>query len=426
MKEISNKNKVKIHLVYTLTSLEQSNKVGKLVSLLRLDGIDVTIDVLDINNTQKVNEIKNNWISDYSIHKLIVVCDRALNNIVKNDTNFKFRELISEKFIPIILEKNEKGSLCIPLFLDPKYIDLTPENFVEGYCLLLKTVINKKIPDRYYHVIIELKEKMQSNKQRYEYDYTSVTEVIEDIILQYTSENSISFDGSLIKSKDVETIKIRSSLLPINSIVSMEHVDSFYNSKFLKEDLVLNDDFTKDETSIFFRKANELRREKDNINNNLDKGENNIKDFTKVFIVHGHDTLAKMDAARFVEKLGFTAIILHEQASNSDTIIEKIERYSNVGFALVLYTPCDIGGKKDAEQNLQSRARQNVVFEHGYLMGKIGRKNVCALVKEEVETPNDISGIVYVTMDQNDGWRMKVAKEMEGSGYIIDYPKLSY
>lgn len=77
--------------------------------------------------------------------------------------------------------------------------------------------------------------------------------------------------------------------------------------------------------------------------------------------------------ARFVEKLGLEAIILHEQVSRSHTIIEKIEEYSNVGYAVVIYTPCDEGRLK-GEKEFNSRARQNVVFEHGFLMGKIGRK----------------------------------------------------
>jgi predicted nucleotide-binding protein len=113
-------------------------------------------------------------------------------------------------------------------------------------------------------------------------------------------------------------------------------------------------------------------------------------------------------------------IILHEQASSGDTIIEKIERNSNVGFGIVLYTPCDFGGKQQVNKIEKPRARQNVVFEHGYLIGKIGRKNVCALVKNSVEKPNDISGVVYVTMDNSNGWHIQVAKELKNSGYEID------
>ncbi len=117
-------------------------------------------------------------------------------------------------------------------------------------------------------------------------------------------------------------------------------------------------------------------------------------------------------------------IILHEQASSGKTIIEKIEEYSNVGFGIVLYTPCDIGASKEESNNLQSRARQNVVFEHGYLIGKLGRERVCALVKGNIEKPNDISGVVYITMDDSKSWRFEIIREMKKLGYEIDANKL--
>ncbi|MEO8772662.1 MAG: nucleotide-binding protein [Ferruginibacter sp.] len=146
--------------------------------------------------------------------------------------------------------------------------------------------------------------------------------------------------------------------------------------------------------------------------------------FEHVFIVHGHDEAARVKAARFLEKFGLKPIILNEQASFGMTIIEKIEKYSDVGFGIILYTPCDTGGKKATVPVLRDRARQNVVFEHGYLIGKIGRQNVCALVKDNLEIPNDISGVVYITMDDADAWHFKVAKELKNAGYDIDMNKL--
>ena len=143
-------------------------------------------------------------------------------------------------------------------------------------------------------------------------------------------------------------------------------------------------------------------------------------DKTKVFIVHGHDGEAKQRTARFVEKLGFKAVILHEQPSRGKTIIEKIEEFSDVGFAIVLYTPDDLGNvKDDAEKNkLRPRARQNVVFEHGFLISKIGRENVVPLVSGDIELPNDISGMVYLSDDQ---WQVDIAKEMKAAGYSVDF-----
>lgn len=141
----------------------------------------------------------------------------------------------------------------------------------------------------------------------------------------------------------------------------------------------------------------------------------------KVFIVHGRDNEAKQEVARFIEKLGLEAIILHEQASSGMTIIEKIEHYSNdADFALVLYTACDHGrGVHESKIPRKNRARQNVVFEHGYLMAKLGRENVCSLVKGDIETPNDISGVVYVNLDPSGAWKAEVSKELKACGYAI-------
>lgn len=144
-----------------------------------------------------------------------------------------------------------------------------------------------------------------------------------------------------------------------------------------------------------------------------------VRDLSRIFIVHGRDDLAKTEAARFIEKLGLAAVILHEQASSGATIIENIEEHTNVGFAVVLYTPCDTGGLANDQQR-RPRARQNVVFEHGYLIGKLGRKNVCALVKGDVEIPNDISGVVYIPLDEHRAWHLALAKELHKAGYAID------
>lgn len=141
----------------------------------------------------------------------------------------------------------------------------------------------------------------------------------------------------------------------------------------------------------------------------------------KVFIVHGRDNEAKQEVARFITSLGLIPIILHEQVSYGMTIIEKIERYTNeADFALVLYTACDKGrGVHESNVEPRFRARQNVVFEHGYLMAKLGRENVCALVKGNIETPNDLSGVVYVQLDVYGGWKISVTNELKACGYNI-------
>lgn len=154
--------------------------------------------------------------------------------------------------------------------------------------------------------------------------------------------------------------------------------------------------------------------------NIIDVSPNNGSEFneSQIFIVHGHDELAKLELVEFISGLNLEPIVLHMQASSGRTIIEKIEHYSNVGFGIVLYTPCDVGSKVGSLTG-QYRARQNVVFEHGYLIGKLGRSRVSAIVKGGVEIPNDISGVVYVPMDDNGGWKEELKKEMRSVGYSV-------
>ncbi|TDP60651.1 TIR domain-containing protein [Roseateles toxinivorans] len=140
----------------------------------------------------------------------------------------------------------------------------------------------------------------------------------------------------------------------------------------------------------------------------------------KVFIVHGHDDAALQGLARFIEKLGLEAIILKEQPDQGRTIIEKFEdSATDVGFAVILLTPDDIGSTSTAEKQ-SPRARQNVVFELGYFSGKLGRGHVCLLRKGNVEIPSDLFGVIYTEMDSADGWKHKLAKELRAAKLEFD------
>jgi len=144
----------------------------------------------------------------------------------------------------------------------------------------------------------------------------------------------------------------------------------------------------------------------------------------RVFVVHGHDEEAKQTVARYLEKLDLEAIILHEQPNKGRTIIEKFEDYADVGFAVVLLTPDDVGSAKDKTDNPVPRARQNVVFELGFFVGRLGRQRVCALHKGDVEIPTDFAGVLWVPMDSN-AWRLPLGQEMKAAGLDVDLNKLA-
>lgn len=143
-----------------------------------------------------------------------------------------------------------------------------------------------------------------------------------------------------------------------------------------------------------------------------------------VFVVHGRDNAAKETVARFLEKLGLRAIILHEQPNKGATLIEKFEANSDVGFAVVLLTPDDRGGVASEPSRMSPRARQNVVLELGYFIGKLGRQRVCALYMEGVEIPSDFQGVVYVPYDAGNTWRLQLATELKAAGIEADFDRL--
>ena len=145
----------------------------------------------------------------------------------------------------------------------------------------------------------------------------------------------------------------------------------------------------------------------------------------KVFVVHGRDIGTKDTVARFLESLGLEAVILQEQANEGRTIVEKFEDYSDVGFAVVLCTPDDVGSLGSEPEKLRPRPRQNVVLEWGFFFGKLGRNRVCALVKGDVEIPSDYAGVLYVPLDESGGWKWQLATELQRAGLAVDLSDLS-
>ena len=276
----------------------------------------------------------------------------------------------------------------------------------------------------YYHVLIE---SYESSKPYYELDKTDLSEIKEEIVIPYLNGKEFTVDGYSLDKSKIKRFIIKESDCSSEEYAAREQAKLSPNiiMVILPRDIVESSAYTRDITNCIIKECKSQLQE---ITSKSEAPTPNKPqtpmDKSKVFIVHGHDNAAKSEAARFVENLGFNAIILHEQASSGHTIIEKIEENTNVGFGIVLYTPCDLGASQKQKDQLKARARQNVIFEHGYLIGKIGRENVCALVKGDIETPNDISGVVYIKMDEGDGWKLAVAKEMKKSGYDVDLNKI--
>lgn len=146
------------------------------------------------------------------------------------------------------------------------------------------------------------------------------------------------------------------------------------------------------------------------------KAKSNGKD---VFIVHGHNELIKHNVARTLSSLKLNPIILHEQSNEGLTVIEKFEKFSEVEFAVILLTFDDYGNVKN-EETKNKRARQNVIFELGYFLSKLGRSKVLPLYEDGVELPSDMSGVLYTKIDESENWKFRLVKELKSTGFDVD------
>jgi predicted nucleotide-binding protein len=178
-----------------------------------------------------------------------------------------------------------------------------------------------------------------------------------------------------------------------------------------------------------------------------------------VFIVHGRDYKPVKELKTILKKLGLTPIVLHEQPSRGRTVVEKLEKYSDVGYAFIILTPDDIGasrylgrsdlailGNQELVENaviskemrfkgpfswkkgfmilfpsfMKMRARQNVVLEFGFFMGLLGRDRVCCLYKGDIELPSDMHGIVPIPFEESvNQAKDEIIKELEAADYKL-------
>lgn len=143
----------------------------------------------------------------------------------------------------------------------------------------------------------------------------------------------------------------------------------------------------------------------------------------KVFVVYGHDEIAKTQLEAMLRRWDLEPVILDQQASSGQTIIEKLEEYgADVGYAIVLATPDDEGRAK-SETIYKARVRQNVVLELGMFLSKLGRERVAILLKEEsnFEKPSDIQGLIYIPFQNKvDEVSLSLIRELSRQGYNID------
>ena len=300
----------------------------------------------------------------------------------------------------------------------------------------------------YYHVRIAKK----NGKTRwiYAFDLSKKT-LVDEIVTPFLKGNQFMCRQSVVRPSEIDYIGINETEQSSSDILKKTRLQRFgrkflgTNSSPYLVDVAAIVSTGKDVTHEFIR---DLSLSK--------KTEPSEPRKEGVFIVHGTDFIPVKELRAILEEAGLSPIVLHEQPSKGMTLIEKLEKYSNVGFAFIILTPDDIGvGKQEGKNMMASvvgkdsltaeeyiewsknslnvsnmlwkfygmfkdRARQNVVLEFGYFMGKLGRERICCLYKGDIELPSDMHGICYVPFkDSINEAKPMILQELREAGYEI-------
>jgi len=239
------------------------------------------------------------------------------------------------------------------------------------------------------------------------------------VLQQYENGNPIVIRGTTIPTDDLKQIKITrtqdhsSKILPIiraeraQSSVIVAISDEWYVAK-------RGEDVT---DSLILAPPGSARSGLQTQGAKMSK---------RVFVVHGHDDATKQELELFLKEQGLEPIVLHRKPDEGRTITEKFEKYSDVSYAFILLTPDDVvystsdDDKPDKKRAKEHRVRQNVIFEFGYFVGRLGRSRVCCLHKPGVSLPTDVSGVLYKELSGTiASLGYEIIKELKAAGFVL-------
>lgn len=134
----------------------------------------------------------------------------------------------------------------------------------------------------------------------------------------------------------------------------------------------------------------------------------------KIFIVYGGNPPELGTLKGFLQASNITVIDLAETPGTGKTIIEEFQaQAANSDFALILATPETEG--TDGKWYM----RQNVIFEYGYFIAKLGRENARLLLVshgKNLDIPSDIRGTKYISMEQGN-WLNLLSQALKAAGF---------
>ncbi len=255
------------------------------------------------------------------------------------------------------------------------------------------------------------------------------SEIIERYVNPYLYGEDIVINGKVIRTWDIDRIKITCSDNPLDGIVhQIEQQDKQVlglDKLYLTTAEWRAIDTGKDVTEKYINKPKGSLKQTTKTDISKVQTEKSKKN---IFVVHGHDLELKNDTEIFLKSIKLHPIVLHREIDKGLTLIEKFEKHSDVNYAIIILTPDDVGfsiselAKKEEERKMEYRSRQNVIFEFGFFIGKLGRRNVCCIYKEGVILPSDLNGLIYKKVNKSiEEVGLFLMKEFKGAGLDVKF-----
>ena len=121
----------------------------------------------------------------------------------------------------------------------------------------------------------------------------------------------------------------------------------------------------------------------------------------KVFIIHGRDKSSLEVLTKILNERDVKVQTLGAVPRVGFELLEELEdQIEDTDAVLVLMTPDDEGRLKDNVAQLESRARENVIFEAGMACALYRRtKRICFFVVGNTNIPSDIKGLLWESFD---------------------------
>ena len=267
----------------------------------------------------------------------------------------------------------------------------------------------------FYHARLTLKpeDKKSSPKDAWELDLTR-EDLFTKIAVPYLEGQTFFCGGKVVEPKRVQDLHFN------ETTQSSKELLPFIRAERRNSNVVV---FIPDEWEVTTKGTDITRDVLDEAKNRLmkrnsEQGDRRPTLNNRIFVVHGHDIAAVDQIELLLRRWGLEPIILRDKPNMGLTVIEKVEAYAEVGYAIVLLTPDDLGGS--SRGSLAPRARQNVIFEWGYLMAKLGRDRVACLYRKGVELPSDLHGIVRIEFEQEiKESAEEIRRELVAAGYQL-------